>query len=437
MTQSPNLSVPAPPPLVMDWLSWREGQLFGEDVSLNSIAAQFGTPTYVYSRRAIEAAYLEFASACADRPKLICFALKANSNLAVIEILSRLGAGFDVVSGGELERVVAAGGDPRRAVFSGVGKREDEIRLALELGIRCFNVESIAELQRLSRIGQSTGRSVPVSLRINPDVDPRTHPYISTGLRESKFGIAWDQALDAYCEAAGLPGLKIVGVDCHIGSQITEVTPFLAALDRLLLLVGRIEAVGIELEHIDLGGGLGIRYDLESPPARSAMIAAVLERLDAHPIGRRLEVMFEFGRSLVGNAGLLLSRVEHLKDNGGRGFAIVDAAMNDLLRPALYEAWHGVVPVRATPAPGAQPGRWDLVGPVCESGDWLARGRELILAEDDLLAFQSAGAYGMVMASNYNSRPRAAEVLIDGEDCYEIRRREQVHDLFALESRLR
>jgi diaminopimelate decarboxylase len=418
----------------MQWLHDEHGVLHGESVSLEAIAERFGTPTYVYSRAAIEQAWTSFAQATRGRRALVCYALKANSNLAVIDVLARAGAGFDIVSGGELARVVAAGGDPARVVFSGVGKSEAEIRTALQLGVKCFNVESASELRRLSAIATALGRRAPVSLRVNPNVDAGTHPYISTGLRENKFGVAHDEALELYREAARLPGLAVAGIDCHIGSQITEIEPFLAALDKVLELAGLLDRHGITLQHLDLGGGLGIRYRDETPPSPKAMMDAVFNRIARDPIARDCEVLFEFGRAMVGNAGLLLTRVEYLKHNGARRFAIVDAAMNDLLRPALYEAWHDVRSVRRRP--DAVPQRWEIVGPVCESGDWLARDRELALAEGDLLAILSAGAYGMAMSSNYNTRPRAAEVMIDGRQTLLVRERESVESLYALERRL-
>ncbi len=414
----------------MDWLHYQDGVLHGDAVNLEALAAQHGTPCFVYSRAAIESAWREFADASRGRRALICYALKANSNLAIVQCLARAGAGFDIVSGGELRRVLAAGGDPSKVVFSGVGKTEPEIRLALEQGVRCFNVESQAELVRLSAIAVAMGKRAPVSLRVNPDVDAGTHPYISTGLRENKFGIAHDEAPQVYRQAAQLPGIRVTGVDCHIGSQITEVSPFLAAIDKLLELVDTLAASGIALEHIDLGGGLGIRYQDEQPPSRASMLEAVYARLDAHPIARNLEVQFEFGRSIVGNAGVLLARVEYLKHNGTKQYAIVDAAMNDLMRPAMYQAYHAVWPVR--PRSGT-PKTWDLVGPVCESGDWLARDRELVLEQGDLLAFLSAGAYGMAMSSNYNTRGRAAELLIDSGQAHLVREREPVESLYALE----
>ena len=415
-------------------IRYRDDSLFIDEVELAAIARKHGTPAYVYSRAAIESAYDAFVQAASSRNVLVCYALKANSNLAVIELLARAGAGFDIVSGGELQRVVAAGGDPAKVVFSGVGKSEAEMRLALEAGVRCFNVESESELLRLDRVAGSMKRRAPVSLRVNPDVDAGTHPYISTGLRENKFGIAHDDALDVYRRAARLQHVDVVGIDCHIGSQITADAPFLAAADKLLELVDALHAEGIELRHIDFGGGLGIRYRDEEPPRPQALLDALFERIDRHPRGRRYALLFEFGRSIVGNAGVLLTRVEYLKRNGERRFAVVDAAMNDLMRPALYDAYHEVMPLRRRNDREAQ--RYDVVGPVCETGDWLARDRALAIDEGDLLAIASAGAYGMAMASNYNTRPRAVEILVCGTQVHVIRERESVESLFALERRL-
>ena len=408
-----------------------EGHLHVERVPLEAIADRFGTPTWVYSRAAIEAAYDAFAQAAAGRRALICYAMKANSNLAVLELLRRRGAGFDIVSGGELARALAAGADPSRIVFSGVGKTVAELRAALQAGVRCFNVESESELLRLDGVAAELGVTAPVSLRVNPDVDAGTHPYISTGLRENKFGIAHDRARAAYRQAAGLPHLQVVGIDCHIGSQITELAPFLAALDRLLELVDALAGDGIALHHIDLGGGLGIAYRDERPPAPAELLSAVFARIDdwaARRAREAPEVLFEFGRAMVGNAGLLLTRVEVLKANGDKRFAVVDAAMNDLMRPALYEAWHEIVPVRASPV---APIVCDVVGPVCESGDWLGRDRRLAIREGDLLAVLSAGAYGMAMSSNYNTRPRGAEVIVDGTRMHLARPRETLEQLMA------
>jgi diaminopimelate decarboxylase len=407
-----------------------------EHVPLERIADTFGTPTWVYSRAAIEGAWDEFAAATRGRRALVCYAIKANSNLAILQLLARRGAGFDIVSSGELARVLAAGGDPARVVFSGVGKSRAEMREALQAGVRCFNVESESELIHLNEVAGAMGRVAPISLRVNPDVDAGTHPYISTGLRDNKFGIPHDAALNAYQQAARLPHLRIEGIDCHIGSQITELAPFLAALERVLELVDQLAERGIVLHHLDLGGGLGIAYQDETPPERGQMLGALFERIDAWARARGRdtpEVMFEFGRSVVGNAGVLLTRVEIIKRNGERRFAVVDAAMNDLMRPAMYEAFHDIVPVRPTDAPTET---YDVVGPVCESGDWLGRGRELAIREGDLLAIRSAGAYGMSMSSNYNSRPRGAEVLVDGEQFYLVRARETVAELFAGERRL-
>lgn len=413
----------------MDAFNYRDGELFAEAVALSAIAERFGTPTYVYSRAHIEAQYRAYADALDGMPHLVCFAVKANSNLAVLNVLARLGAGFDIVSRGELERVLAAGGEPDKIVFSGVGKTREDMRRALEVGVHCFNVESTDELERLQVVAAELGVRAPISLRVNPDVDAGTHPYISTGLKENKFGIAIADAEDVYIRAAQLPNLDVVGVDCHIGSQLTSLPPFLDALDRLLALVDRLGDCGIHLRHLDLGGGLGVRYRDEQPPLASDYIKAVRERLD----GRDLALVFEPGRFIVANAGVLLTQVEYLKHTEHKDFAIVDAAMNDLIRPALYQAWMDVTAVR--PRDG-QPRTYDIVGPICETGDFLAKERELVLAEGDLLAVHSAGAYGFVMSSNYNTRGRAAEVLVDGTEAFEVRRRETVAELFAGESLL-
>ena len=410
----------------MTGFSSLDGVLHAESVSLESIAREFDTPCYVYSRAAIESAYREYADACTGREALVCYAVKANSNLAVLNLLARLGSGFDIVSGGELARVIAAGGLAEKTLFSGVGKTEVEMRQALQAGILCFNVESEGELERLNAVAKSTSKRAPVSLRVNPDVDAQTHPYISTGLKESKFGIAYEDAPRLYQKAVALSGLKVTGIDFHIGSQLTQIEPFLAALDKILEFVDRLQSEGVNLEHIDLGGGLGIRYQDETLPAVATYLNALLARLGT----RRLKILLEPGRSLVGNAGLLLTRVEYLKHGADKSFAIVDAAMNDLMRPALYEAWHDVVPVK--PRDGA-PLTYDVVGPVCESGDWLGRDRLLNIAAGDLLAIMSAGAYGMSMSSNYNSRPRAAEVIVDGRRMYLIRPRETLEGLYASE----
>jgi diaminopimelate decarboxylase len=411
----------------MSAFEYRDGVLHAEQVPLPAIAAEFGTPAYVYSRAAIEERFRAISAPLSGRDHLVCYAMKANSNLAVLAVLARLGAGFDIVSGGELARVLAAGGDPGKVVFSGVGKTEAEMRAALAAGVLCFNVESAAELDRLDRVARAAGRRARVSIRVNPDVDPKTHPYISTGLKENKFGVAYADAPGLYRDAAARAGIEVVGVDCHIGSQITEVAPYLEALDKVLALVDRLAAEGIRLHHLDLGGGFGIRYRDETPPELGAFVQALLARLGDRP----LRLMFEPGRSIVGNAGLLLTRVEYLKHAEARNFAIVDGAMNDLLRPSLYAAWHDIVPVRHRAAPAAA---YDVVGPVCESGDFLGKERLLALAEGDLLAVMSAGAYGMCMSSNYNTRPRAAEVMVDGATPHLVRRRERTEELFATES---
>ena len=410
-----------------------------EAVPLSVLAARFGTPCYVYSRAALTAAYAAYrdalqASGLLDRA-LICYAVKANSNLAILNLFARLGAGFDIVSGGELARVLAAGGRADKIVFSGVGKSRAEMRAALEAGIHCFNVESASELDQLSEVAGSVGRRAPVSLRVNPDVDAKTHPYISTGLKTAKFGVAFGEAFDLYRRAASLPHIAVKGIDCHIGSQLLDPAPAAEAADKVLALVDRLAAAGIALEHIDLGGGLGIQYQADEPaPAAADYLAPMLAKL----AGRREKLIFEPGRSLVGNAGLLLTRVEVLKHGEANHFAVVDAAMNDLMRPALYDAWHEIARVGAdtaatgTTTPEAM--TYEIVGPVCESGDFLGHDRQLALREGELLAIRSAGAYGMAMASNYNSRPRAAEVMVDGEAMHLIRRREEITDLFALES---
>ena len=413
----------------MDAFNYRDGELFAEGVALSAIAERFGTPTYVYSRAHIEAQYLAYAEALAGMPHLVCFAVKANSNLGVLNVLARLGAGFDIVSRGELERVLAAGGQADKIVFSGVGKTRDDMRRALEVGVHCFNVESAEELERLQLVAAELGVRAPISLRVNPDVDAGTHPYISTGLKENKFGIDIATAEDVYIRAAQLPNLDIVGVDCHIGSQLTTLAPFIDALDRLLDLVDRLGECGIYLRHIDLGGGLGVRYRDEEPPLAADYIKAVRERLD----GRDLALVFEPGRFIVANAGVLLTRVEYLKHTEHKDFAIVDGAMNDLIRPAQYQAWMDVSAVQPR---DAEPRTYDIVGPICETGDFLAKERHLALAEGDLLAVHSAGAYGFVMSSNYNTRGRAAEVLVDGDQAVEVRRRETVAELFAGESLL-
>jgi diaminopimelate decarboxylase len=401
-----------------------DGHLYLEGVALDTLAERFGTPLYVYSRQAIESAYQAYARAFSEIPHLICYAVKANSNLAILNLFARLGAGFDIVSGGELARVLAAGGDPGKVVFSGVGKTADEMRAALEAGILCFNVESVSELHRLNRVAGEAGKVAPVSFRVNPDVDPMTHPYISTGLKENKFGVPIADATELYRKAASLPHLKVTGIDCHIGSQLTDLSPLADAAERVLTLVDGLASEGIKLHHIDLGGGVGIRYRDETPPD----LAAYGRTLTARFSGRHEKLLLEPGRSLVGNAGLLLTRVEYLKPGEDKNFAIVDAAMNDLMRPALYDAYHEIVAVRQRETAAR---RYDIVGPICETGDFLGFARDLAIEEGDLLALLSAGAYGMSMASNYNSRPRAAEIMIDKNEIHLIRNRETLNDMMA------
>jgi diaminopimelate decarboxylase len=405
------------------------GALQLDGLDLSTLAREFGTPLFVYSQQAMLDAASAYQRALAGRRHLLCYAMKANSSLAVLQTFAQAGCGFDIVSGGELERVLRVGGRPEQIVFSGVGKTRAEMQQALAVGVRCFNVESESELLRLSDVASSAGKTARVSLRVNPDVDAGTHPYISTGLRGNKFGIDHDRAVETYRRAASLPGLEVVGIDCHIGSQITQAAPYLDALDRLLDLVEAVEAAGIEIHHVDMGGGLGITYTDEHPPRADELVAHMLARLDARGHGHR-EVLLEPGRSLVGNAGVLLTEVQYLKPGEAKNFCIVDAAMNDLVRPAMYQAWMAIEPCQLR---DGAPTTWDVVGPVCESGDWLGRDRPLALAEGDLLAMLSAGAYGMAMASNYNTRPRAAEVMIvDGQPVL-IRRRERVADLLTVE----
>jgi diaminopimelate decarboxylase len=414
------------------FLAYKGADLHLDDVSLRELVRQHGSPLYVYSRRAMLAALAPYQKALVGRPHLICYAVKANSNLAVLQTFAKAGCGFDIVSAGELARVLAAGGEAGKVVFSGVGKTRDEMRLAMESGVRCFNVESTAELEVLSEVASGLGRRAKVSLRVNPDVDAGTHPYISTGLKGNKFGVAHEVALATYKRAASLPGIDVVGIDCHIGSQITEVSPYLDALDRVLDLVEAIEASGIKIHHMDLGGGLGITYTDETPPAADVLIGQLLAKIDARGHGHR-EIVFEPGRSLVGNAGVLLTEVMVLKPGEQKNFCVVDAGMNDLMRPALYEAYMGIVNTQQG-TDGAQ--TWDVVGPVCESGDWLGRDRVLSVKPGDVLAVLSAGAYGMTMASNYNTRGRAAELMVDGSQVWVVREREAVADLFKLEKLL-
>jgi diaminopimelate decarboxylase len=420
----PSTSLPGSP-----FVAYRDQELHLDRVNLNLLAHEHGTPLYVYSRPAMLAALAPYQRALAGRAHLICYAIKANSNLAVLQTFAQAGCGFDIVSHGELARVLAAGGDAAKVVFSGVGKTRSEMKAAIEAGVKCFNVESTAELEVLSEVAQGLGQRARVSLRVNPDVDAGTHPYISTGLKGNKFGIAHEVAVATYQRAAQLPGIEVVGIDCHIGSQITDTGPYLDALDRVLDLVEAIESHGIRIHHLDLGGGLGITYTDETPPAADVLIGQLLARIDARGHGHR-ELMFEPGRSLVGNAGVLLTEVVYLKPGEHKNFCVVDAGMNDLMRPALYEAYMGIVNTRQSEAPTQV---WDVVGPVCESGDWLGRERALAVQPGDVLAVLSAGAYGMTMASNYNTRGRAAEVLVDGEQSWVIRRREQAQELFAHE----
>jgi diaminopimelate decarboxylase len=412
----------------MDHFQYRHGELHAEDVPLRAIAEKHGTPCYVYSRATLERHWHAFDRAFDGHPHLVCFAVKANSNLGVLNALARLGSGFDIVSVGELERVLAAGGDPARVLFSGVGKQAHEMRRALEVGIRCFNVESGPELERLNHVAGELGVCAPVALRVNPDVDARTHPYISTGLKENKFGIAIGDAPALYRLAQGLPNIEVSGVDCHIGSQLTELEPFLDALDRVKALVDILVAGGISIDHLDLGGGLGVRYRDETPPEPAQYARALLQRLGDAPY----EIFIEPGRAIAANAGVLLTRVEYLKHSEAKDFAVIDAAMNDLIRPSLYQAWQAIVSVDEHPE-GTE-AVYDLVGPICETGDFLGKQRALKLREGSLLAVRSSGAYGFSMASNYNTRPRAAEVMVDGAQVHLVRRRETVPELFAAES---
>ncbi|MBD1576431.1 MULTISPECIES: diaminopimelate decarboxylase [Vibrio] len=415
----------------MDYFNYQDdGRLWAENVSLTELANQHGTPLYVYSRATLERHWKAFDCSVAEHPHLVCYAVKANSNIGVLNVLARLGSGFDIVSGGELERVIAAGGDAKKIVFSGVGKTAVEMKRALELGIKCFNVESEPELERLNKVAGELGVIAPISLRINPDVDAHTHPYISTGLRDNKFGIAFDRAPQVYAFANSLPNLNVQGIDCHIGSQLTELEPFIDAIDRLLALIDELTAQGIHIRHLDVGGGLGVVYRDELPPQPSDYAKALLSRLENHS---HLELIFEPGRAIAANAGVLLTKVELLKPTEHKNFAVIDAAMNDLIRPSLYQAWMNIVPV--APRKG-EALTYDLVGPICETGDCLGKDRELVLEEGDLLAVRSAGAYGFVMASNYNTRGRAAEVIVDGSQAHVVRQREKVESLWELESLL-
>ncbi len=413
----------------MNTFSLKDDQLHVESVPLSDIAARFGTPCYIYSRAALEAAFDEFNQELTGIDSLVCYAVKANSNLAVLNVFARRGAGFDIVSIGELKRVLAAGADPKKIVFSGVGKSAAEIAFALDTDILCFNVESEPELIRLNDVAASLGKKASISLRVNPNVDAKTHPYISTGLKENKFGVAYEDALRTYQHAANLPNLEVTGIDCHIGSQLLDPAPFAEALDKLLLLIDQLAATGIDLRHIDLGGGLGIRYKDEEVPSVKSYLQPLLQELK----NRKLKILLEPGRRLVGNAGILLTRIEYLKPGEVKNFAIIDAAMNDLARPALYDAWHDIVPV--VPRRG-KTCNWEIVGPICESGDFLGHNRPLNIEPGDLLAVMSTGAYGMAMSSNYNTRPRTAEVMVDGTQTHLIRRRETVEELYASESLL-
>ena len=414
----------------MSDFQYRDGELRVEGVALSDLAEQYSTPAYVYSRATIERQWRAYDDALEGKKNLICYAVKANSNLAILGVLASLGSGFDIVSGGELERVLRAGGEAGKIVFSGVGKRRDEMGRALDVGIKCFNVESASELQTLNQVAAEKNMLAPVSLRVNPDVDAATHPYISTGLKENKFGIAYENALELYQQAEKMTNIDVVGIDFHIGSQITTLAPYIDALEKLMTLVNELENNGIQLQHIDVGGGLGIQYQDETPPDPAELVNVVCDVIK----GDRYELLFEPGRSIVGNAAVLLTRVEYLKQNSGRNFAIVDAAMNDILRPALYDAWLSILPVQETSS--AQAERYDVVGPVCESADFIGLDRELAIQENDLLAVFSAGAYSFSMSSNYNSRPRAVELLVDSGQVLEIRKRESIESLMQGETAL-
>ena len=414
----------------MDFFTFHEGTLYAEEVNLTTLAMSYDTPCYVYSRATWEQHWHAFDNAFNNHHHLVCYAVKANSNLAVLSILARLGSGFDIVSGGELERVLRAGGSPNKVVFSGVGKTRAEMRRALEVGILCFNVESEAELLRLNQVAGELGKRAPVALRVNPDIDAKTHPYISTGLKQSKFGIDIDIAADIYTLATSLPHLQVKGVDCHIGSQLTDLKPFLEALQRVMVLIKQLRKQNIELQHIDIGGGLGVRYRDETPPLPHEYVQALNQVLGDSPY----EILLEPGRAIAANAGILLTRVEYIKNTASKHFAIVDAAMNDLLRPALYDAWQEILPVQPRTDEPVQP--YDIVGPVCETGDFLGKNRALALREGDLLAVRGAGAYGFSMSSNYNTRPRAAELMVDGKQVEVVRKRETIDDLLALEKSL-
>ncbi|HEH9835797.1 TPA: diaminopimelate decarboxylase [Pasteurella multocida] len=412
----------------MDYFQYQQAQLMAEQVPVKHIAQQYGTPLYIYSRATLERHWHAFNNALGDHPHLICFAVKSNPNIAILNIMARLGSGFDIVSQGELERVLAAGGEPSKIVFSGVAKTETEIARALEVGIRCFNVESVAELYRINQVAGEMGKTAPISLRVNPDVDARTHPYISTGLKENKFGISVAEARNVYQLANQLPHIQITGMDCHIGSQLTELQPFLDATDRLIVLMEQLNQDGIQLKHLDLGGGLGVPYTNENPPHPSEYASALLDKLKAY---HELEIILEPGRAITANAGILVTKVEYLKHNEDRHFAIVDAGMNDMIRPALYQAYMNIIEVDRTLT--RDKAVYDVVGPICETSDFLGKQRELAIAAGDYLAQRSAGAYGASMSSNYNSRSRTAEVMVDGDQVHLIRRRETLEELWALE----
>lgn len=416
----------------MQAFEYKNGTLHAENASVSSIVKQYGSPCYIYSRKAFETQYLAYDEALAGQPHMVCYAVKANSNIAVLNVLARLGAGFDIVSLGELERVLAAGGDPSRIVFSGVAKQPAEMIRAMEVGVHCFNIESEAELERLNDVAAKEGKIASISLRVNPDVDAKTHPYISTGLKDNKFGIDINEALRVYKKASLMNNVKIKGVDCHIGSQLTEVQPFLDALDRVLLLIDELANAGITIEHLDLGGGLGVVYKDETPPTPASYIKALTDKLG----DRKLTLLFEPGRSISANAGIFATTVEFIKPTEFKNFAIIDGAMNDLIRPALYQAWQDIVPVQQTPSEGVESQTYDIVGPICETGDFLGKDRELAIEAGDILAVKSAGAYGFTMASNYNSRNRVAEIMVDGDETHLIRRRETVEEQFASETLL-
>ncbi|RRN05419.1 diaminopimelate decarboxylase [Bibersteinia trehalosi] len=412
----------------MDYFNYKNQQLFAEEVAVADIIKQYGSPAYIYSRATLERHWHAFNNALGNHPHLICFAVKSNSNIALLNVMARLGSGFDIVSQGELERVLAAGGDAGKVVFSGVAKSHSEIQRALEVGIRCFNVESIAELHRINQIAGEIGKTAPISLRVNPDVDAHTHPYISTGLKENKFGVSVDVARDVYRLAKTLPNVQIVGMDCHIGSQLTELQPFLDATDRLIILMEQLKEDGIELHHLDLGGGLGVPYTNETPPHPSEYATALLAKLKDYP---NLEIILEPGRAITANAGILVTKVEYLKENEDRNFAIVDTGMNDMIRPALYEAYMQIIEVDLSL--NREKAVYDVVGPICETSDFLGKQRELMIAEGDLIAVRSAGAYGATMSSTYNSRPQAVEVMVDGADAHLIKQRAEFADLWRLE----